>query len=73
MYKSIKSIQLFSTNNITRLLKAPIEIQNNLLKELNHQLKLYKNGDSCYAEYLTELKELEYKYMQLFNNYSKGV
>ena len=73
MYKSIKSIQLFSTNNIHRLLKAPIEIQNNLLKELNCQLKLYKNGDGCYSEYLTELKELEYKYMQLLNNFQQRV
>jgi len=73
MFKSIKAIQLFSHNNLVKLSKAPIELQNNLLMELNHQLNLYRNGDGCYSEYLTELKQLELKYMQLLNNFKMGI
>ena len=63
MFKKLTDLKgVFSHNNLVRFNYQDNYFINDLLNDVNNQLNLYKNGDSCYGEYLEELKYLESKY-----------
>ena len=75
MYKSITRYNpiLFSSNSKDKFkYQAPIKMQNEIIKQLNKELYLYKKRHHNKSFYYSSIRNIENKYLEVLNDFDMG-